>query len=266
MTTGLSPNQILLGYETILVPDQSSPSTNETAQRRIQSLLEHQAKAIDTINRTARQNGDLPSQFKIGQCVWLEATHLQLQHRKTKLAPKRYSPFNIIEEISPVAYRIELPMTWNIYNVFHSSLLSPYHENEVHGPNFTRPPSDLINREEEYEVEHVVNHCYHGQSRQLQYLIKWKGYLESDNTWKSSDQVHTPDLLKDYHHLNPLQRIKGCTIRVIKACPICPRRFFEFKPNQPFRHFLFLYQNRLPQSHGWEHSCFFQYMSCPFYN
>ena len=41
MTTGLSPNQILLGYETTLVPNQSSPSANKTAQRRIQSLIEH---------------------------------------------------------------------------------------------------------------------------------------------------------------------------------------------------------------------------------
>ena len=49
-TTGLSSNQILLGYKTTLIPDQDFPLTNETAQRRIQSLLEHQAKAIDAIN------------------------------------------------------------------------------------------------------------------------------------------------------------------------------------------------------------------------
>ena len=53
-TTGLSPNQILLGYETTLIPDQSPSLTNETAQRRLQSLLKHRAKAIDAINRTAR--------------------------------------------------------------------------------------------------------------------------------------------------------------------------------------------------------------------
>ena len=232
-TTRLSPNQILLGYKTTLVPDQSSPSTNETAQRRIQSLLEHWARAIDAINQTARQNGGLPSQFKIGQRVWLEATHLQLRHQKTKLAPKRYGPFNVIEEISPVTYQIELPMTWNIHNVFHSSLLSPYHENEVHGPNFTRPPPDLINEEEEYEVERVVNHRYHGRSRQLQYLIKWKRYPESDNTWESNDQVHAPDLLKDYHRLNPLQRIKDQAIRVIKACPIAPNDSSSSNPTNP---------------------------------
>src|SRR6267142_470078 len=43
----------------------------------------------------------------------------------------------------------------------------------------------------------------------LQYLIKWKGYPESDNTWEDADQIHVPDLIKLYHKGNPLQRIKG---------------------------------------------------------
>src|SRR6266850_4061678 len=43
----------------------------------------------------------------------------------------------------------------------------------------------------------------------LQYLIKWKGYPESDNTWEDANQIHAPDLIKLYHQDNPLQRIKG---------------------------------------------------------
>ena len=124
-------------------------------------------------------------------------------------------------------------MTWNIHNVFHSSLLSPYHKNKTHEPNFTRPPPDLINEEEEYKVERVVNHRYCGRSRQLQYLIKWKGYLESDNTWESNDQVHAPDLLKAYHHLNPLQHIKGRTIQAIRTCPIVPDDSLSSNPINP---------------------------------
>src|SRR6266850_3847050 len=43
----------------------------------------------------------------------------------------------------------------------------------------------------------------------LQYLIKWKGYPESNNTWKDANQIHVPNLIKLYHKGNPLQRIKG---------------------------------------------------------
>src|SRR6266478_10200946 len=61
------------------------------------------------------------------------------------------------------------------------------------------PPPDLIEGEEEYEVERIVAHRMFGRSKSRQYLIKWKGYPESDNSWEPADHVHAPDLLKHYH-------------------------------------------------------------------
>jgi chromodomain-containing protein len=52
----------------------------------------------------------------------------------------------------------------------------------------------MIKGEEEYEVEHVVNHQFKGRSRQLQYFVKWKGYPKSDNTWEPASAVPAPDL------------------------------------------------------------------------
>src|SRR5579864_5890903 len=126
----------------------------------------------------------------------------------TKLAPKRYRPFKIIKAISPVAYQLALPATWKIHDVFHVSLLSPYRETTAHGPNYSRPPPDLINDEEQYKVQAIRSHRRHGRSRQLQYLIKWKGYPESDNTWEWESQVHTPDLVRSYHKKRPTEAIK----------------------------------------------------------
>jgi hypothetical protein len=116
----------------------------------------------------------------------------------TKLAPKRYRPFKIIKEVSPVAYQLSIPLTWGIHNVFHTSLLLPYHKTTAHSPNFSRPPPDLVKGEDEYEVEQIWNHRYFWCSCALQYLIKWKGYPESDNTWEPVDNVHTTNLLKTY--------------------------------------------------------------------
>src|SRR6266436_5220663 len=130
--------------------------------------------------------------------VWLDTFHLKLPHQKAKLTPKCLGPFKITQEISPVAYRLELPPNWRIHDVFHASLLTPYYETAVHGPNFTRPPPDLIDREEEYKVERIVAHRQLGPSKRLQYLIKWKGYPKSDNTWEPADQVHAPEIIKHY--------------------------------------------------------------------
>jgi len=45
------------------------------------------------------------------------------------------------------------PHHGKFHPVFHASLLSPYSETPSHGPNFSRPPPDLIDGETEYEVE-----------------------------------------------------------------------------------------------------------------
>ena len=89
-TTGLSPNQILIGYEPTLVPSETPPSNNETVELRIRNLMERQAQAIDAINKAAQREGTIEKQYHIGDQVWLEGKHLKFPHQKTKLNPKRY--------------------------------------------------------------------------------------------------------------------------------------------------------------------------------
>ena len=194
-------------------------STNEAKEWQLEIMIEKRLAAVDAINQMAKTKAPILLQYKEGDRVWLEATHLKLQHQKTKLAPKRYGPFRVIKEVLSVAYKIQLPMSWGIHDIFHTSLLLPYHETTSHGPNFSRPPPDLINGEEEYEVEHIINHCRYERSRGLQYLIKWKGYPESDNTWEPANQVHTPNLIKLYHRHSPLKSIKGRRLWWQNQCP-----------------------------------------------
>jgi hypothetical protein len=59
--------------------------------------------------------------------------------------------------LSEVTYRLELPSTWQIYNAFHASLLSPYHETKVHGVNYSKSVPKLIDREPEWEVEAILD-------------------------------------------------------------------------------------------------------------
>ena len=43
-----------------------------------------------------------------------------------KLASWFFGPFNITERIEPIAYRLALPLTVNVHDVFHVSLLKKY--------------------------------------------------------------------------------------------------------------------------------------------
>jgi len=127
-------------------------------EERINLMEERCAQAIVALNQIAEKSGIPSAQHKAGDQVWLEGKNLHLPYQATKLAPKRYGPFKIIKEISPVAYQLAIPLTWKIHDVFHASLLSPYHETTTYGPNFSRPPPDLINDKEQYEVEQIRNH------------------------------------------------------------------------------------------------------------
>jgi hypothetical protein len=109
--------------------------------------------------------------FVVGQKVWLEGTNLKTSHPTRKFAPKCYGPFPITGVISLVVYRLTLPLSWKIHNVFHVSLLTPYKETEEHSMNFTEPPPELIAEHEEYEVKQVLASRLFGHWKKLQYLI-----------------------------------------------------------------------------------------------
>jgi hypothetical protein len=51
---------------------------------------------------------------------------------------------------------------------------------------------------EEYEVERVLDSHWCGQGCKLQYLVKWKGYTDSENQWVSWDDVHTDEVLEKF--------------------------------------------------------------------
>src|SRR5712671_2435736 len=216
-TLGMSPNEALLGYRPRLFPAQPIPTTNESAEKWINTLHQKHAQATAAINRAAKTSSTPKDMFKLNDQVWLESKHLALPHQSKKLAPKRVGPFRITKVISPVVFQLDLPPSWRIHDVFHASLLTSYRETTAYGPNFIKPPPDLIDGEEEYEVEAVLNHRMFGRRRQVQYLIKWKGYPHSDNTWEPSENVHADDLIKAYHKWRPLEHKtrQGTKVRII---------------------------------------------------
>jgi hypothetical protein len=125
-----------------------------------------------------------------------------------KLAPKHHGPFKVIQVMSPVNYRLELPTEWSIHDVFHTDLLTPYRETPTHGTNYQRPPPDLVEGVEEYEVERVLDSCRYGRGRKLQYLIAWKGYPDADNQWVNWDNAEgAEEAIKEFKRLNPDREI-----------------------------------------------------------
>lgn len=56
--------------------------------------------------------------------------------------------------------------------------------------------SDESESEEEYQVEAIVDKRVKG--KRVQYLLKWKGYSDADNTWEDQTNLNCPDLVKEF--------------------------------------------------------------------
>ena len=102
--------------------------------------------------------------------------------------------------------------------MFHVDLLTPYKETAFHGTNYTRPPPDLIDDHEEYEIERILDSRARGRNRKIQYLVKWVRYPESDNQWLDADQLTADEAIRDFkkRHPNAITHIR----RVLMGNPL----------------------------------------------
>ena len=160
--------------------------------QREEALAAHELARTRMANR--KQSTFTP--FTVGQKVWLDTRNLKTNHHK-KMSPKREGPFEIDEVLGPITYRLKLPSTWKIHNVFHATLLRPYIENEIYGNNYPRPLPELLEGEEVYQVENILKH--HRRGRGYQYYIKWEGYPISEATWETESAFSDDgDMLERY--------------------------------------------------------------------
>jgi len=157
----------------------------------------------------------------MGSKVWLEGTNLKLPSNITpKLFPRRYGPFKVVSQISKVAYKLKLPSTWKIHNIFHASLLTPYKETDQHGPNFLEPPPEILDSEPEWEIQKILKERSFGHWKKKQYLVGWKDYSPAHDSWVNTKDLHTLELLSDFQ--NTLSSIR--TLPFDKSPPACPTR------------------------------------------
>src|SRR5258708_7102514 len=118
-----------------------------------------------------------------------------------------------MQRVGNVAYRLELPKSIKVHDVFHIDLLTPYKETEEYGQAYMRPPPITVQSEEEYEVKSVLQARHKGPNDSLEYKVHWKGYPSADDSWVTHDDLHSPELLKEFYDQGGkvLQDKRRCT-------------------------------------------------------
>ena len=150
-------------------------------------------------------------EYKVGDKVLLSTTDLRLKMKITRKLTARYiGPFTVKRKLSALNYELDLPSSFSIHPVFHISKLRLYKESNQFDDlrsevNPVRPPPELIDDEEEYEVEairDVRERRWADKKMYKQYLVKWKGYPEWENTWEWEDTlVNSEELVNQYNQL-----------------------------------------------------------------
>jgi len=74
----------------------------------IKDLKTNLSKAIETQKKYADMKRCKPPEFKVGDKVWLDSS-LVIHNRNKKFKPRKLGPYKIIEKISDISYKLELP-------------------------------------------------------------------------------------------------------------------------------------------------------------
>jgi hypothetical protein len=202
-----SPFELVMGYQPHAMPKTFSPSKIPNLEERLKRIDEWRKDAlfaheIARERMTKRINVPL-ERFTEGQNVWLDTRNFQTMYHK-KIRPKRQGPFKVKKVLGSHSYRLALPKTWKIHDVFHSVHLTPQKTTSQYGPVKVPETPDLINNEEEYEVDHIVRHKRNNRS-QLLYLIRWKNYGPEEDSWEpASNLKHSQETLKEYKRRHDL--------------------------------------------------------------
>jgi hypothetical protein len=191
----------------------------------MQKALTAAKSALQAAQQRQKFYADKPHrhlEFQPGDKVMLSTQNIRLQTPGTpKLMPKWLGPLVVTERVNSVAYRLELPKALRIHNVFHVSLLKPYHDS---GHTPLQPFSFIENGQEYFRVERILNHRPRDVTvkkgskhrpkktqRTYEFLIKWEGFDDDQNTWEpesilreDSETERLLELYKQYVNLTQL--------------------------------------------------------------
>ena len=154
------------------------------------------------LTQTNRSRSDTPS-YAIGDRVWLSTNNLRLPHTSRKLSERWLGPYSITKLVGTNAVELCLPHSMRIHPVINVSRVKPYCKRLPGQPVSAPGPSNIMeDREEEYEVEYVVDSQYKG--KRLEYLVHWQGWSDTDRTWEPlSNLGNAADIVCDFHASHP---------------------------------------------------------------
>ena len=132
--------------------------------------------------------------YEIGEKVFLKVSpwkKVMRFGRKGKLIPRFIGPYEVIEKVGPVAYRLALPPELErIHNVFHVSMLRRYRSDPSHVVSSKtielRP--NLMHEEEPVEI--LAREMKELWNKRIPLVkVLWRNHKTEEATWESEEVI-----------------------------------------------------------------------------
>ncbi|CAM8890537.1 unnamed protein product [Rhodiola kirilowii] len=140
-------------------------------------------------------------EFQVGDHVFLRVSPMKGVMRfgkKGKLSPRYIGPFEILERVGNVAYRLAFPPTlFGVHPVFHISMLRKYMPDPSHVLEYERLQMDDTLSYDEQPVEILDRQVKRLRNKEVSSVkVLWRNHTEAEATWESEK-----DMKSRYPHL-----------------------------------------------------------------
>jgi hypothetical protein len=177
------------------------------AKERAESIIKIRKELENSWRRTKESQtkwynkNHTPTAFKVGEKVLLSSKNIKTIRSSQKLDHRYLGPFEIIKKIGTQAYQLRLPMKYSrIHDVFHVSLLEPYHQQAGSDPAVIQP--DLIDRNKEYKVKQIL--ARRTRQNKTEWLVRWTGYSPVEDQWLTRDYLEGCwELVEEFNRKHP---------------------------------------------------------------
>lgn len=192
--TGMTPFQVVLGYQSPLFPSQESEITVPSAAALVRRChlawrQAHQTQlcSVPGYEKWAYKRHSAAPGYQVGQKVWLSMTDLPLKVECRKLASCFTGPFPTAKVVNPVAVRLQLARPLLIHPTSHVSRVKPALRSRLVPSSRPLPLTQLIDGSPAYTVWQLLKSRWKGH--RLQYLVDWEGYSPKEHSWVPARQI-----------------------------------------------------------------------------
>ena len=196
IVTKTSLFQVNYGRELRMGFDIRKKGKNEKAEEFVKEMKERHeearvalVKSQEEMKRQADRNRKEAEEYRVGDKVLISTKDfsMELMKRTRKKLTEKFIRLYVVKKIVlENVVELELLVSLKIHPVVNIRRIVKYRE-QVEGQKKIPPPPVKVASKKEYEVEEILDR----QERRgkTKYLVKWKGYMAEENTWKGLENL-----------------------------------------------------------------------------